>query len=88
MIEVAVREPMKLDSRLSLVSRFGFMLELCIVAARQSQSLVCPVHSDHPLPIRDIAPDLVRVTSYMYSYSGVFACDDPFPFYRFSQISL
>ena len=54
-----VKEPKKVDAALVAVSRFGFMIEQCIVAARQSQHLVCPSHSEHPLPIRDIAPDLV-----------------------------
>lgn len=41
-------------------SKFGFMIETCILAARNDECLVCPAHKEHPLTIRDIAPDLVR----------------------------
>ena len=41
-------------------SKFGFMIETCILAARNDECLVCPAHKEHPLIIRDIAPDLVR----------------------------
>ena len=55
-----VKEPRKMDASLMAVSRFGFMIEQCIVAARHSQPLICPSHSNHPLRIRDVAPDLVK----------------------------
>lgn len=41
-------------------SKFGFMIETCILAARNDECLVCPAHKEYPLTIRDIAPDLVR----------------------------
>ncbi len=59
-----VPEPKKMDASLMAVSRFGFMIEQCIVAARKSQPLVCPSHPNHPLPIRDVAPDLVSESKW------------------------
>ena len=42
-----------------MASKFGFMIESCIMAARNRHDLVCPAHRSHPLPVRDIAPDVV-----------------------------
>ena len=50
---------------LTLASKFGFMIESCIVASRQCQELVCPAHMDHPLSVTDIAPDLVCMCGWM-----------------------
>lgn len=44
---------------LMMVSKFGFMLEVCILASRQEKCVVCPLHKDSPLMVSDIAPDLV-----------------------------
>lgn len=47
---------------LMMVSKFGFMLEVCILASRKEEKcVVCPLHKDCPLVISDIAPDLVSV---------------------------
>ena len=43
-----------------LASKFGFMIESCIMAVRSSEDMICPAHKTHPLPVRDIAPDVVR----------------------------
>ena len=56
-------------------SKFGFMIETCILAARNDECLVCPAHKEHPLIIRDIAPDLVRNLRDFFSdivYCGSF----------------
>ena len=55
----SVEKTTNAEMGLTLASKFGFMLESCIVSARKFEPLVCPAHRDHPLPIRDIAPDLV-----------------------------
>ena len=47
------------DKELKLASKFGFMIESCIMAARAREDLVCPAHQTHPLPVRDVAPDVV-----------------------------
>ena len=45
---------------LMMVSKFGFMLELCVLASRQEEKhVLCPLHKDCPLMISDVAPDLV-----------------------------
>ena len=59
-LDVPARKTSLPEADLAQTSKFGFMIETCIIAARQSLPLICPVHRDHPLPIRDIAPDLVR----------------------------
>ena len=46
---------------LTQASKFGFMIETCILAARNDECLVCPAHRGYPLTIHDIAPDLVSV---------------------------
>ena len=47
---------------LMMVSKFGFMLEVCILASRQEEKCVlCPLHKNCPLTISDIAPDLVSL---------------------------
>ena len=46
---------------LTLASKFGFMLESCILASRQSENLICPAHKDTPLSVRDLAPDVVSM---------------------------
>ncbi len=46
-------------SGLEVASHFGFMIESCILASRQTGVLHCPAHPDHPLPVEHIAPDLV-----------------------------
>ena len=50
-------------------SKFGFMIETCILAARNDECLVCPAHKEHPLTIRDIAPDLVRDLRFFRQYN-------------------
>jgi serine/threonine protein kinase len=47
------------DKCLVLASKFGFMIESCILSARKNECMICPAHRTHPLPIRDIAPDVV-----------------------------
>ncbi len=59
-LDLVVRKTSMPKAELTLSSRFGFMIEGCIVAARQSQPMICPAHPDRPLAIKDIAPDLVR----------------------------
>ena len=45
---------------LMMVSKFGFMFEVCVLASRQpDQCVVCPLHKETPLIISDLAPDLV-----------------------------
>ena len=52
---------------LMMVSKFGFMLELCILASRQEEKqVVCPLHKDCPLIISDVAPDLVSTVITVY----------------------
>ena len=63
----AVREPQLLEDPVTVVSKFGFMIENCIVAARNSQPMICPAHPNHMLPIRDIAPDLVGLIKALQS---------------------
>ena len=46
-------------SGLMMVSKFGFMFEVCVLASRQpDQCVVCPLHNE-PLAISSLAPDLV-----------------------------
>lgn len=53
---------------LTMVSKFGFMLEDCIlVSRREKKCVVCPLHKDCPLIISDIAPDLVSIIVAMYN---------------------
>ena len=47
------------SSQLVQASRFGFMIETCVAASRGLDTLVCPTHSDQPLDIISLAPDLV-----------------------------
>lgn len=47
------------------------MIESCIVSARLSRDMVCPAHKSHPLPIRDIAPDVVSVVCIVCMWRGV-----------------
>lgn len=61
------KSPVGNEQGLELASKFGFMIESCILASRQCEDLVCPAHKDHPLRIIDIAPDLVSV--YMLGFS-------------------
>ena len=51
---------------LTLATQFGFMIESCILAARQSEDLVCPAHRDQPLSLRDLAPDVVSTHVLYY----------------------
>ena len=52
---------------LMMVSKFGFMLEVCILASRQEDKcVVCPLHKDSPLVISDVAPDLVSTFCSLY----------------------
>ncbi len=53
--------PVGSQAGLDVASKFGFMLESCILASRQTGVLVCPAHPEHPLPVEHIAPDLVSV---------------------------
>lgn len=64
---------------LMMVSKFGFMLEVCILASRQEEKYVmCPLHKNCPLTISDIAPDLVSIivstANNMYLYVCVYVC--------------
>lgn len=61
-VEAVTRENMS-EMGLTQASKFGFMIETCILAARNDEGLVCPAHKDHPLTIRDIAPDLVCLST-------------------------
>ena len=56
--EVVSRENFS-EMGLTQASKFGFMIETCILAARNDECLVCPAHKEYLLTIRDIAPDLV-----------------------------
>ena len=81
-VEAVTRENMS-EMGLTQASKFGFMIETCILAARNDECLVCPAHKAHPLTIRDIAPDIVRQSSldgehrkiikWMFSLSQIFA---------------
>ncbi len=51
--------PVGSTSGLEMASHFGFMIESCILASRQTGVLHCPAHPDHPLSVEHIAPDLV-----------------------------
>ncbi len=53
--------PVGSQAGLDVASKFGFMLESCILASRQTGVLVCPAHPEHPLSVEHIAPDLVSV---------------------------
>jgi len=47
---------------LMMVSKFGFMFEVCVLASRQpEQCVVCPLHKESPLNISSLAPDLVSL---------------------------
>ena len=49
------------DATLTMATKFGFMIETCILSVRTSKPLVCPVHAQYcPLSVQDLAPDLVR----------------------------
>ena len=47
------------EMELTQATKFGFMIESLILAAHRCETPVCPAHPDQPLPIRDLAPDLV-----------------------------
>lgn len=57
----AATSPAFLELGLTLATQFGFMIESCILAARQSEDMICPAHRDRPLKLRDLAPDVVSV---------------------------
>ena len=50
------------EIKLMQASKFGFMIESCILASRRCEPLICPAHKEHPLPVRDVAPDLVSLS--------------------------
>ena len=60
-------QPLPEEKGLVQASKFGFMIESCIMSARNSEDMVCPAHKTHPLPIRDIAPDVVSIISSVHS---------------------
>ena len=62
-VEVVTRENLS-EMGLTQASKFGFMIETCILAARNDECLVCPAHKEHHLTIRDIAPDLVSTLTH------------------------
>jgi len=44
---------------LTQATKFGFMIESLILASRKNETLTCPAHPEFPLPVRDLAPDVV-----------------------------
>lgn len=42
------------------INQFGFMVDSLILLSRTDDVVTCPLHKETPLPIRDLAPDLVR----------------------------
>lgn len=48
------------DGTFISINQFGFMVDSLILLSRTDDVVTCPLHKDTPLPIRDLAPDLVR----------------------------
>ena len=48
------------DGTFISINQFGFMVDSLILLSRTDDVVTCPLHKDIPLPIRDLAPDLVR----------------------------
>lgn len=46
------------------INQFGFMVDSLILLSRTVDVVTCPLHKETPLPIRDLAPDLVREVEY------------------------
>ena len=48
------------DGTFHSINQFGFMVDSLILLSRSVDVVTCPLHKETPLPIRDLAPDLVR----------------------------